>query len=220
MNVRIQIAYKTPKGLETSFDSSLMDAEKAIKVVEDLEKTGRVKHLILIDEAESTWTVKEIKKYLKGIETEPHGVTAYFDGGFDISSNLSGLGCVIYYNQNGKRYRLRKNALTDSLLTNNEAEYAALHFVLKELEQLGVHHLPINFIGDSQVVINQMKGEWPCTEIELNKWADRIDEKIQQLGLSPHYEFVSRKGNQEADQLASQALKEIEISGTIELNEK
>ncbi|WP_143521191.1 reverse transcriptase-like protein, partial [Pseudomonas sp. 2995-1] len=92
----------------------------------------------------------------------------------------SGLGCVIYYEKNKKNYRLRKNQSVTELKSNNEAEYAALYMALTELENLGVHHLPIQIIGDSQVVLNQLSGEWACMEEELNRWADRVDEKCNQ----------------------------------------
>ena len=218
MNVRIQYTYKTRKGTETLFSSEIMSGEKALLISEDIEKTGRMKNLVFLDSEDRTWTLKELKKYMKGIETEPHNVTVYFDGGFDLETKMSGLGCAIYYEQNGKSLRLRKNALVSHLDTNNEAEYAALHLALNELEQLGVHHLPVHFVGDSQVVINQLTGEWPCTEIELNRWADRIEALEQKLGLTPSYDFVSRKKNQEADHLASQALRGVEITSTIEQN--
>jgi ribonuclease HI len=216
MNVRIQYTYKTPKGAETVFSSEEMSGEKALLITEDLERTGRMKNLVFLDSEDRTWTLKELKKYMKGIETEPHNVTVYFDGGFELETKKSGLGCAIYYEQNGKSFRLRKNALVSNLDTNNEAEYAALHLALNELEQLGVHHLPVRFVGDSQVVINQLTGEWPATEAELNRWADRIEALQQKLGITPSYDFVSRKKNQEADQLASQALKGVEITSTIE----
>lgn len=87
-----------------------------------------------------------------------------------------------------------------------------------ELDLLGVHHLPVKFIGDSQVVINQLIGEWPCLEVSLAKWADRIDEKLTQLGIQPQYHLISRKDNREADRLASQALNNIEIISTSEVN--
>jgi len=218
MNVRIQYTYKTRKGTETLFSSEIMSGEKALLISEDIEKTGRMKNLVFLDSEDRTWTLKELKKYMKGIETEPHNVTVYFDGGFDLETKMSGLGCAIYYEQNGKSLRLRKNALVSHLDTNNEAEYAALHLALNELQQLGVHHLPVHFVGDSQVVINQLTGEWPCTEIELNRWADRIEALEQKLGLTPSYDFVSRKKNQEADHLASQALRGVEITSTIEQN--
>lgn len=75
----------------------------------------------------------------------------------------------------------------------------------------------IEIIGDSKVVINQLNGEWPCLEDDLSRWADRVDEKLEELNLSPEYYAVSRKNNQEADRLATQALKEVEVSSTLEI---
>lgn len=217
MNVKLELIYKTPKKSETTFFSEEMSPEKAILIAEDLEKTGRLKQLLFVDNHDSTWTLKELKKYMEEIETEPHNIIVYFDGGFDLSTKMSGLGCAIYYEQNEKSFRIRKNALVAELDTNNEAEYAALHLALKELELTGVHHLPVQFVGDSQVVINQLKGEWPCVEEVLNEWADRIESKLTHLGITPEYELISRKKNREADQLATQALKDIEIQSKIEM---
>ncbi|WP_088034288.1 reverse transcriptase-like protein [Evansella clarkii] len=217
MILRIELHYKTKKGTETVFSSDEMTAEKAHLIAEDLLKTGRAKELKFIDKYDSSMTMKELKKYLEGVKTEPHNVTVYFDGGFDIQTKKSGLGCVIYYEQNGKSLRLRRNALVTELDSNNEAEYAAIHLALLELEELGIHHLPVRFIGDSQVVINQLKGEWAVYEEEFNKWIDRIEEKLEKMGLDAEYELVSRKENKEADQLATQALKEIEIISTMEI---
>ncbi|WP_181349612.1 reverse transcriptase-like protein [Thalassobacillus sp. CUG 92003] len=217
MNVRIEMIYKTPKGTDATFNSEEMGAGRAILIAEDLEKIGRAKHMTFVDSSDQTWTMKELKAYMKGIETEPHNITVYFDGGFDLKTKRSGLGCAIYYEQNGKSMRIRKNALVSELDTNNEAEYAALHLGLKELELLGVHHLQVKLAGDSQVVINQLNGEWPCYETALSTWADRVENKLQQLGLQPDYELVSRKKNREADHLASQALNEIEITSTTEV---
>ncbi|MCT2536914.1 ribonuclease H family protein [Aquibacillus koreensis] len=219
MDVRIEYIYQTAKGVQTTFTSETMRVAKAILLAEDIEKTGRVKEITFIDDQDSTWTIKDLRKYMKGIETEAHDVTVYFDGGFDIDTYTSGLGCAIYYQQNGKSYRLRKNALVKELNTNNEAEYAALHLAIQELEFLGVHHMPVTFIGDSQVVVNQLTGDWPCVEEELNRWADRIETKLEALGITPEYRSVSRKKNREADHLASQALNETEITSTIELNQ-
>jgi len=203
--------------VETVFRSEEMPPAHALSVAEELMKTGRTKNILFLDEHDSTWTLKEIKKYIKEMETEPSNVTVYFDGGFNLESRISGLGCVIYFEQNGKKYRLRKNLTLDGLSSNNEAEYAALHFSVQELESLGVHHQTVRFIGDSQVVINQMSGEWPVYEKELMNWADRIDEYLNRLGIKPEFEPVSRKENEEADRLANQALDDIEIDGKIEL---
>ena len=217
MKIRMEWHYKTPKGAEVFFRSEEMPAAQALLIAEDIEKTGRVKRLDLIDKHDSSWTMKELKGYVKGIETEPHNITVYFDGGFDIQSKSAGLGCAIYYEQSGKSYRLRKNAPSADLVSNNEAEYAALYMAIVELQLLNVHHIPVRFIGDSQVVINHMTEEWPVVENTLARWADRIDRKLEELGIDAEYELVSRKKNMEADRLAGQALNGIDIFGVIEL---
>ncbi|AXI09783.1 hypothetical protein CUC15_12970 [Oceanobacillus zhaokaii] len=217
MNIKIELTYKTTKGTEATFISDEMRAEKGILIAEDLEKTGRSKNLSFIDRHDNKWTIKELKKFMQGIETEPHNVTVYFDGGFDLKTRKSGLGCAIYYEQNGKNFRQRINASVEELETNNEAEYAAFQLGLKEIERLGVHHLPVTFIGDSLVVINQLNGEWPVYEAELSKWIDRIEKQLERLGITPEYEIVSRKKNKETDHLASQALDGIEIRSTVEI---
>ncbi|MCM3639131.1 reverse transcriptase-like protein [Sporosarcina luteola] len=216
MNVIVEWIYKSPKGMETIFRSEEMDAAQAVRIAEDLERTGRAKSIKFIDRFDSSWTVKEMKGYLKGIETEPHNITVYFDGGFDLTTKAAGLGCVIYYDQNGTSYRLRRNIAVTELISNNEAEYAALHFCLQELELLNVHDLSVRFIGDSRVVINHLSEEWPVIENNLYSWGDRIEAKMKELGIRPEYELVSRKKNAEADRLATQAMNGIEVSATIE----
>ena len=107
--------------------------------------------------------------------------------------------------------------LPAELISNNEAEYAALYLCLQELELLNVHHLPVRFIGDSQVVINQLSGEWPVYEKGLSGWADRIEQKLKDLSIQPEYELVQRKLNSEADRLATQSLNGISITATSEV---
>ncbi|MGX9932062.1 reverse transcriptase-like protein [Virgibacillus salarius] len=217
MKVRIQFTYQTPMGANTSFQSEEMKALDAILLVDDMEKTGRVKQLTFIDTQDIAWSQKELKRYFEEIEEEPHDVYIYFDGGFDQQRKKSGLGCVIYYQLNGKSFRIRKNATVGELDSNNEAEYAALHFALKELESLDAQHLQITVRGDSQVVINQLKGEWPCYEKTLSGWAGRIETKLTYQSIEPQYELIPRKNNNEADRLATQALENIEISSKKEV---
>lgn len=218
MKLRIEWTYKISKGQETTFSSTDMPAETAIAIAEDLEKTGRVKNLQFVDRFDSSWTVKELKAYMKGIETEPHNAMVHFDGGYERTSRSAGLGCVIYYEQNGKSYRVRANAKRDELTSNNEAEYAALYFCLQELEYLGVHQLPVCFSGDSRIVINGMNSEWPAVEEQLTSWIKRIEQKMAELGIQPEYRLIPRKINAEADKLATQALNGIVISASSEIS--
>lgn len=217
MKIRIEWTYKIPKGQEAVFSSEEIPAETAIVIAEDLERLGRSKNLHFVDQYDSGWSIKELKAYLKGIETEPHNVIVYFDGGYERTRRNAGLGGVIYYEQNGKSYRLRANTQLDELTSNNEAEYAALYFCLQELEQLEIHHMPIRFNGDSRIVINGMSNEWPVIEEQLIPWVNRIEGKIAEMGLQPEYELVPRKANAEADKLATQALNGIVISAESEI---
>ncbi|MGG3957107.1 ribonuclease H family protein [Bhargavaea massiliensis] len=216
MNVFMEWIYVTSKKKETVWISKEMDVAEALTFAEDIEKTGRVKQLLFYDARGVAWTKKELIKLMKEVETEPHDVVAYFDGGFDRQSKKAGVGIVIYYKQNGKLFRMRANAQLDELQSNNEAEYAAFHFLLEQLEHLGVHHLPVVFRGDAHVVFHQLSGDWPVFS-EEGRWAERIERKMKRLGISPIYEPIVRKENSEADQLATQALRGTMIRSTIQL---
>ena len=218
MKVRIDWTYKSPKDKVLKFLSEELEATDAIQISVDLDRTGRTKRLQFVDRHNSNWSLKELKNYVTEIETEPHDVIVYYDGGFDRHSKRAGLGCVIYYKQSGKDYRLRKNSAIDELESNNEAEYAALSMAIQELELLGVHHLPVRFIGDSRILVNQMSGEWAVPEQVLARWADRIDQRLEKIGVHPEYEFVPRKENAEADRLATQALNYTAIESLVDIN--
>src|SRR5690625_5118658 len=216
--INMRITYKTHSHVETQLYSDDLEINKAIYIAEDLMKTGRVNRIIFTDNHGSEWNLKELKKYTDVIQTDPHHVKVYFDGNFDLETNIAGLGCVIYYDQNDRSHRIRKNALIEEIGTSNEAEYAALHFAVKELTHLGVHHLPVQFLGDSLTVINQMTDEWACYEEELTTWADRIEADLEKMGIDPQYQVIPRSSNKEADQLATQALKKIEVMSTKEID--
>ena len=103
MNILIEWLYRTPKGAETVFRSEEMPAAQALLLAEDLERTGRAKSIAFIDRFDSSWTIKELKGYLKGIETEPHNVTVYFDGGFDRATSTSVWAALFIMSRTEKR---------------------------------------------------------------------------------------------------------------------
>lgn len=220
MKLTIEWLYETKKKQQVTLKSEAIPAAHAYLLVEDMQRTGRLKQITLTDEHDSTWTMKELKKYLQELESEPHDVRIYFDGGFHREQRLAGLGAVIYFTQTNQHYRIRTNLQADYLTSNNEAEYAALLFAIEQLEELGVHHQKIEIFGDSQVVINEMNGEWAVSENVLASWADKIDVKLQKLGLKATYTYVDRKVNEEADQLASQALEGTNIYAKQPVNRK
>jgi ribonuclease HI len=217
MKLFIEWQYKSSKGTEVIFTSEEISPEKALLLAEDMEKTGRAKQITFYDSYDTTWTLKELKKFVRKVEEVPHDILVFFDGGFDVNTKKAGLGCTIYYEQSGSQFRIRKNAQVEELNTNGEAEYAALHLAVRELELLGVHHMPVIFTGDSQGVINQLNDEWPCYEEELLRWIERIERDLEKLGIKPEYKLVPRKKNGEADHLASQALAGVEIYSKSEI---
>lgn len=217
MKYKIEMKYKVKGSESIRFTSDWLESDLALRTGEQLEKSGKVTDLNYIDEMNSDWSLKELRKLTSEIEVEPHDITLYFDGGFNNETNEAGLGTVIYYQQGKKKYRLRANEFIAEMDTNNEAEYAALYFALNTLQELGAHHLPCEIKGDSQVVLKQLEGEWPCFEENLNRWLDRIEEKIKELGIQPTYTALSRKDNKEADRLATQALEGTNINSTIEI---
>lgn len=220
MKVIMSWTYGSPKKPGADFTSDWIDAASALIITEDLEKTGRLRDVEFKDEAGTSWSKKELIKLLAEIENEPQDVTVYFDGGYQKDKGLTGIGVVIYYTQGTGNWRLRMNAILAELESNNEAEYAAMFEAVRQLEELGVHHQSCTFRGDSQVVLNQLSGEWPCFEETLNRWLDRIEQKIVKLGIKPIYEPIPRKENVEADKLATQALKGEEILSKLQLSEK
>lgn len=218
MKYKIEMQYKITGNRKVFFTSDWLESELALITGEQLEKSGKATELSFVDEMNSNWSLKELRKLSAEIEEEPHDIEIYFDGGFNKATNEAGLGAIIYYKKGKKNFRLRANELIDQMDTNNEAEYAALYFALNLLQELGVHRLPIAIKGDSQVVLKQLEGEWPCFEDNLNRWLDRIEEKMKELGIEPRYEALPRKENKEADRLATQALEGTIINSTIELN--
>ncbi|RIW33079.1 hypothetical protein D3H55_11865 [Bacillus salacetis] len=190
------------------FESEWMNRRYVDYLIEDLVKTGRAGNIVIRDEMENEWTRKEFLKLSEELEQEPEDIVVYFDGGYDKDKALAGLGMVIYYQKGGVDYRIRKNEKIQEMENNNEAEYAALFSSIQLLEELGVRNIPCLIKGDSQVVLKQLEGEWPCYEDTLNRWLDRIEAKMKSMGLKPQYEAINRKQNKEADNLANQALQD------------
>lgn len=213
----MQWSYKASRKPTASFSSDWLDAGSALIIADDLEKTGRMKDLEFKDELGVIWTKKELKKLLVEVEEEPQDVMIYFDGGYQKEGKIAGIGVAIYFAQGKRNFRIRSNARLEHLESNNEAEYAAFYESLRQMEELGVHHQSCLFKGDSLVVLNQLSGDWPCMEENLNKWLDRIEAKMEKMKIIPVYKPITRKENQEADRLATLALQGETIFSKLEI---
>jgi ribonuclease HI len=211
MKMKLKFKYASKTSSAIWFESSWFSRKETMIHADDLMKTGRVIDIEIIDEMENSWTLKEYIKLNKQLDKEPENVIVYFDGGFDKESFQSGIGIVVYYEKGDEKFRIRKNAKLEALENNNEAEYAALHQAILLLEEIGVKNSPCMIKGDSQVVLKQLGGEWPCFDEGLNRWLDRIEAIIAKLRLKITLDVLSRNDNKEADKLANQALLGTEV---------
>jgi ribonuclease HI len=211
MKMKLKFKYVSKTSSDIWFESSWFPRKETMIHIDDIMKTGRVAEIEIIDEMKNSWTRKEFIKLNKQLDKEPENIVVYFDGGFDKDSFRSGIGIVIYYDKGDEKFRIRKNEILTALENNNEAEYAALHNALILLEEIGVKNAPCTIKGDSQVVLKQLEGEWPCFDEGLNRWLDRIETIIDKMQLKITVETVNRNANKEADKLANQALLGTEV---------
>jgi ribonuclease HI len=90
--------------------------------------------------------------------------------------------------------------------TNNVAEYVALGFGLRRLQDLGWGGR-LSVYGDSQLVIKQLAGEWACNKPHLRKLRDRCLDILHGIcpGKSYTLTWVPREENAAADALSRRA---------------
>lgn len=99
--------------------------------------------------------------------------------------------------------------------TNNIAEYTALGFCLKRLNELiSGGYVPDRILvrGDSQLVVNQVNGTWQVKAEHLRKYRNRCVELLNLSGVPWKCAWVRRELNEKADSLGRQAYFEAEGS--------
>jgi hypothetical protein len=57
-------------------------------------------------------------------------------------------------------------------------------------------------MGDSQLVVNQMNGQWAIKEGAYTKYAQRCKELLRLFGKKPTINWIKREQNEEADNLS------------------
>ena len=90
--------------------------------------------------------------------------------------------------------------------TNNEAEYVALLRGLVEARELG--YSVIEAVGDSELVVKQVSGEWRCRADNLKPLREEVLEVTEDFD-DFEIRHVPRGENSEADGLANAALDRI-----------
>jgi ribonuclease HI len=118
----------------------------------------------------------------------------WFDGSAKPNPGIMKIGGYIE-DENGKIIYKFSTELGDG--TNNRAEYLALYSLCTILEQYQIEEIDIQ--GDSQLVVNQVNGEWKCKDPQLRAFKDGILYLLQ--GLKWTLTHVYRENNKEADSL-------------------
>jgi ribonuclease HI len=110
-----------------------------------------------------------------------------------------GAGCVIV-SPNGACYEL--SARLEFPCTNNQAEYEGMLHGLKFLKEVGARD--VEALGDSNLVIQQIKGESQCLDGVLNNYRDKCLDLIGSFKTFS-IKYIPRCDNKRDNALAQQA---------------
>ncbi len=141
-------------------------------------------------------------------------LSIYIDGACGPANPRGAMGCaaLIYEHEadtTGKVKEVHRICVgypPDEINSNNRAEYLALLHTLEWLATQGYYDAPIVISSDSQMLVNQMLGEWRMKAGRYDDIYDRCIEIAEQFAdLS--YEWIERHHNTRADVLSKQALR-------------
>ena len=98
---------------------------------------------------------------------------------------------------------VKREGTTIGEATNNEAEYVALLRGLVEVRELG--YSVVEAVGDSELVVRQVDGDWQCRADNLKPLYEEVLEVAEDFeGFEIRH--VPREENAEADALANEVL--------------
>jgi ribonuclease HI len=130
-------------------------------------------------------------------------VIIYTDGGARGNPGPAGAGAVIIDGE--KTVELKK--YLGERQTNNWAEYEAVVLALAEAKKKGFAGRPIEVRMDSQLVAEQLSGNWKIKEPTLKLQAAKVRALLADFP-SRKFVYVPRAQNKEADRLVNEAINE------------
>ena len=125
-------------------------------------------------------------------------MTGYFDGASRGNPGRAGAGACIL---DGTEVVWECSEYLGSK-TNNEAEYAALIFLLKEARARGLREIEIR--GDSKLVVCQVRREWKINLPHLRELASEAWRLMDGMNATPVW--IPRSENGKADALSNKAI--------------
>ncbi len=141
-----------------------------------------------------------IMSWINKIDLNMPTYTVKFDGACRGNPGLCGAGYIIYQKDNIIH---EGNAFITKNGTNNFAEYAAIILALQKCIELNIKH--VNILGDSQLVIKQLKKEYKVSSNNLLTSYDTANSLLENLD-SYNLQHIRREENKVADSLANKAL--------------
>ena len=161
---------------------------------------------LFINMSTMTKAIRGYSTKIKNILSTKGKYLLQFDGGSRGNPGLGGSGAVLYIKNSSEEIQeLWSTAafIGASGVTNNVAEYCGLLEGLKQAVQMEVKYLEIE--GDSQLVINQLRGEYKVKNKRLLTLYDTAKDLMKQI---PYIKLnhIPRELNKRADQLSNAAM--------------
>jgi ribonuclease HI len=130
-------------------------------------------------------------------------MVAWFDGATEVS-NPGPLGIGVVLSVDG--VVIDERSERRGVGTSNEAEWHALIEALKVAAQYGASSLTV--YGDSQLVINQITGNWKVNQDHLRQLRIEARRHEARIPGGVEYVWIRREFNRDADRLSRLAFKE------------
>ncbi|MDY6764741.1 MAG: ribonuclease HI family protein [Halobacteria archaeon] len=141
----------------------------------------------------------KVENLIRASRTEGEKCVVQFDG---ASRGNPGDAAIAYVLSNDDGV-IKKHNERIGEATNNVAEYRALLGGLKEALRLGFTN--VEAVGDSQLVVKQVRGDWECRSenlVGLHREARELIDEFDSFKIR----HVPREANTDADRLANGAL--------------
>ena len=103
--------------------------------------------------------------------------------------------------------KIIKSSLPLGVKTNNEAEYFGFIHALSLLRDENITCRNIIFNSDSQLVVEQLKGNWKVNEERLILLKELFFQKLNEIECFAEFVYIPRAKNKMADALAREAIK-------------
>ncbi|AKM81886.1 TPA: ribonuclease H [Candidatus Berkelbacteria bacterium] len=132
-------------------------------------------------------------------------LTVFTDGGSRGNPGHAGIGFLILPETKIGKYI--------GVATNNQAEYTAVLEALKYIVNNFAEELEIQFYLDSQLVVEQLNGNYKLKNEGLKPLFWEIRDLILRLGGKVFFQHVPREQNKVADKLVNEAIDEAMMKG-------